>query len=64
MKPKPYESNPCEQKSNPCEKKKNQTHQTIKPSKRNRSTHPPSKHKSNPLRQPETDQPIHQANAN
>ena len=43
---------------------KNQTHQTIKPSKRNRSTHPPSKRKSNPLKQPETDQPIHQANAN
>ena len=42
-------------------KKKNQT---IKPSKWNRSTHPPSKRKSNPLRQPEIDQPIHRANAN
>ena len=73
VKPKPYESNPCERKkkSNPCEKKSNPSNlaidQTIKPSKRNRSNGSSQESIKNQTQQtqpikpsnPTTDQPIH-----
>ena len=73
VKPKPYESNPCERKkkSNPCEKKSNPSNpaidQTIKPSKHNWSNGSSQESIKNQAQQtqpikpskPTTDQPIH-----